>query len=181
MMNNEIQSRLYESTHKSNNKYSLTIVEDVHRKVGLGELFTASKTFLSVPNLDYVRMVIKAGSSKTTHYVFSVAAEGKCYLKTILNSTYTVNGTEVTPFNRYVDSSNVFSGKIYHTPTVNVEGSVRGDDMIPGGGTPQAAGASSIAVIESVLGTDDNMLIQIQNVSGQAKDFNVVINFYEEP
>lgn len=179
-MNNELETRLYKTTHEGGGKYSIAIVEDVHRKVELGEVFTVSKTFTSVANLDYARMVIKAGSAKKTHYVFSVAAEGKCYLKTILNSTYTANGTEMTPFNRYVDSSNVFSGKIYHTPTVNVEGTVRGDDMIPGGGTPQAAGASSITVIETILGANDNMLLQIQNVSGQVKDFNVIINFYEE-
>jgi hypothetical protein len=179
-VNNELQARFYNSIEKEVDGFQLITSDAVHRDIHNGEVFTVSKTFVGVANSAYARIRIKASATKSTHFVASVVVEGKCYLKTYVNSTYTDNGTAFTPFNRNTSSSKTYGGNVYHTPTVNVLGSLRADDLTNGGIGPQSAGASVLGALETVLKPGDDILIELQNVSGQAKDLNIIVNLYEE-
>lgn len=177
-MNNELQSKFYKSIKDGNYLGSINIDVD---KIGQGNFYTASKIFSAVANDGYALMRIKAGATKKPHVIANIMTTGKCYIKTYSGTTYTANGTEITPYNRNTTSSNVAEAKIYHTPTINVLGTARAEELV-GSGTNPASQVGAVSSINSktILANNGDILIQVQNKSGAAVDIGIVINFYEE-
>ena len=154
-------------------------IEIIHDLIHRGQVFTVSKTFKAVADNGYARIHISTGA-KSMHFTFSYSGEGKAYLNTYSATTYSNNGTLQPIFNRNPATGYTPLSVAYHTPTINVLGSMRGDDFVGAGGNVQVqAGGTGIAGIETVIPPNSNILFQLQNVAGGVKDLGFIINFYE--
>lgn len=145
-----------------------------------GNFFTASKLFTTVAD-DAISYIRAKSGDKYCSFSFSVSVTGKAYIFTYSGTTYTVDGTATLLVNRNTTAGLAAPETvIYHTPTVNVLGTKRFEDLIPGGEHVQTrAGSVGGASIVTKLAPDQDLLIAVQNKSGAAIDASVVINFFE--
>ena len=116
----------------------------------------------------------------------SVEAEGKVYFRTYSEFVLTNDGTgasqlltsKLTQFNRYAGSDYEYKTMAFYNPTFT-GGKLRGNRMLPFGSGSKATGGSSGTRIESVFQPNQNYIIELQNVSGQARDLEIVLDWYE--
>lgn len=151
-----------------------------NQMINEGNFFTASKLFAAVADSGYAYMRIKNGA-KYCFFSFSVAVTGKAYIATHLGTTYTADGTAALLVNRNTTAGlDSPAAVVYHTPTINVLGTTRFEDLIPGGEHVQTrVGSVGGASIGTKLAPSQDLLIAVQNKSGAAIDASVVINFFE--
>lgn len=152
-------------------------IDAVHQAIHLRGMYTISRTALAVANNGYHDIHVIPPAGYEAHLRFLIVTEGKAYLKTYLGTTYTVPGTAIIPFNRATngDATTLLA---YHTPTINVLGTLRGDDMIPGGTGGNASGGNISGEFESVISPLSDVLFRVQNVKGTAGDLNIILNYY---
>lgn len=152
-------------------------IDPVHQAIHERGMYTISRTWLAVGNNAYadLRLLPPAGYEAHTRFIF--ISEGKARLTSYISTTYTANGTAIIPFNRVTDgdSSPLLA---YHTPTINVLGTARGDDFIAGGTGGNSSGGSANPEFETVVAPLTDFLIRVQNVAGTAKDINIIVNYY---
>jgi len=149
-----------------------------HQKVHEGASFVINKLFTDVVNGDSVYVRFKA-IDQSMNIVFKVEVEGKAFFKTYEGTTYTDDGTVVTPFNRIVGDGKVVDAEIYHTPTINVLGTQRGNRLIPAGKSGTATGGQSASRLESVILPGQELLLEVENASGQVRDIDIVADWYQ--
>jgi hypothetical protein len=107
-------------------------------------------------------------------------SEGKSRLKTYINTTYSAAGTAYTPFNRKTGTVSNFGGTIAIDPTINVIGTMRGNDFLgTGGAASSRIGGTGASDIETIVSAGTELLIEIQNVRGSASDLDFIANLYE--
>jgi hypothetical protein len=144
-----------------------------------GNVFTISKTAVGVVNNGYLDIRVKSGS-KPSYLEILYSSEGKSYFKTYLNTTYSANGTLLTPFPRNSGSTKTLQSLIYQAPTINVLGQIRGDDFIgKSSGNPQTRAGGGGTVSGTIIAPTHDLLIRLQNVSGAISDLNLIINILE--
>lgn len=143
-----------------------------------GKIFTISKTALSVANNGFLDIRIKA-TTKQVYLEIFYSAEGKAYFKTYLNTTYSANGTQLTPFPRNSGSTFSVQSLVYQAPTVQTLGSARGDDFIGVAGNVQVQAGGNKSTSGTILKPNDDLLIRLQNVAGTTKDLGLIINILE--
>ena len=149
-----------------------------HQKIHEGNSFVINKLFSGVVDDDSVYVRFKA-ISQSMHIVFKVEVEGKAFLRTYEGTTYTDDGTVVTPFNRIVSDGKSVDAEIYHTPTINTLGTQRGDRLIPAGTGGAATGGSGGSRVESVMLPGNELLVEVQNVSTKTRDIDIVADWYQ--
>lgn len=136
----------------------------------------------SVANNGFIRLRIITPANVEAHVVFQLGSEGKAYFKTYANTTYTADGTlpdgvKLTQFSRSGDGPSVIVAR--YNPTINVIGSVRGNQVIFGGSGPISTGSVRASGISSIIKPNRDLLIELQNVSGVVKDMEVIADYYE--
>ena len=141
--------------------------------------FDYQERFLDVADDATITFKLSA-VTKDMHLVIIVDAEGKSHLDSYENTTFSTNGTEQTTFNRFIDNAPDATSKIYLTPTVTTIGDKRFSKLILGGTGPQSTGSTGGVFVESVLSKGYDLYLVITNKSGQAKDYGVTIEWYEE-
>ncbi len=157
----------------------LTINTDLtHEKVHEGISFVSNTLFTSVADSDSVYVRFKA-TTKAMHIIFKVEVEGKSFLKTYEGTTYTDDGTAVNVFNRVVGGGVTETGEVYKTPTIDVLGAQRGNRLIPAGRGGTATGGSGGNRVESIILPGNELLIEVENASGQSRDIDIVADWYE--
>ncbi len=149
-----------------------------HQKIHEGNSFVVNELFNSVSNGDSVYVRFKA-ISQSMHIIFRVEVEGKAFLKTYEGTTYTNDGTVVTPFNRIVGDGKSVDAEIYHTPTINTLGTQRGNRLIPAGTGGTATGGSGGSRAESIILPGNELLVEVENASGQARDIDIIADWYQ--
>jgi hypothetical protein len=154
-----------------------------HHEVHEGHFYTFGRTFLAVADDATVRVRFLTSANKEFHYGVEITAEGKALVKELEGTTYTDNGTEITPVNNNRSSSSVAELTAYHTPTVDVAG----DELTPGNGIllvgglgPNSIGGDIKPGEEFIAKVSTDYVIEVQNKSGQAKDITIEIAGYEE-
>lgn len=157
---------------------SLSTLDIAHKQVHAGTFFTVAKVFTGIATDGYASIRLKP-TTKIVHFEIYTTAEGKAYLKTYSGSTYSNDGTAYTPFNRNALSSNLATCEVYLNPTVNVLGTLRGDDLLGSAGGTSRAGGQSGDRTESVIGAGNDILIRVQNKDNSTRDIGIIINFYE--
>ena len=150
----------------------------LHQEVHEGGLFTVNYIFEDVENNAYATIAIVTGA-KQFHGIATVDCEGKAYLNTYSGATLSANGTEITQFNRNATSPNTPVSKIYHTPQMKSNGTIRFDRLVLGGLGPLSTGSQGGDREESIFAPNTKTLLRIQNISGQTKDFGVALDWYE--
>lgn len=146
-----------------------------------GLYFTAEHLFTSVLSDAYVYLrITNPSTDKYVHVQFNVNNEKKLYVASFSGTTYSNNGTAVTMFNRNSASSNTPSALVYHTPTINVLGTQRGNSMIAINSDQyvQIGGAPS-SYVETVIAPSNDILIRLQNKGGTTQDIAITVNWYE--
>lgn len=152
-------------------------IDAVHQAIHLRGMYTISRTALNVANLGFHDIHVRPPAGYEAHLRFVIVTEGKAYFKTYQGTTYTADGTAITPFNRATngDATTLLA---WHTPTINVLGTLRGDDMIPGGTGGNATGGNISGELESIIAPNTDILFRVQNVKGTAGDLNIILNYY---
>ena len=153
-----------------------------HQKVHEGRHYTVNYLEKAVANNGYARLRITTGA-RAVHIIIAVDTEGKSYWQTYSGTTYTADGTlpdgvKLTFFNRFIDNDGTTT-TVRYNPTVNVLGTLRGNRVVWGGLGPQSTGGSDASRIESIIPPNKDVLLVVQNASGQAKDMAVVLDWYE--
>lgn len=162
------------------------ILDVVHRHVHDGEMYVANLKRVGVLDGAKVHLLIRA-TDKPVHFVLGFGAEGKCLFKTYEGTTFSDDGTApdgtvLTTFNR-VTSLDGMTALVTYDPTVDVLGTLRGNRIIFGGvdtpGNSAVATTTGEERIESVILPGDNILIEIENVSGLTIDIELIVDWYE--
>lgn len=158
----------------------IVIIDVLHQLVHKSYMHTLSYTKLAVADNGYLRVRFVAPADKDIHLRLAWASEGKSRLKSYVGTTYTANGTAITPFNRKTSKPNLLTGSFYIDPTINVLGTLRGNDFLgAGGGAASRVGGTGSSDIETIVSAGTELLIEIQNVRGSASDLNFIANLYE--
>lgn len=155
-------------------------IDIIHQTVHQGYMHTLSHTKLNVADNGFLRVRFVAPADKDIHIRISWASEGKSRLKTYIGTTYTANGTPIVPFNRKTGLASNLQGTYFIDPTINVLGTLRGNDFLgAGGGVSARVGGTGSSDIETIISAGTELLVEIQNVRGSASDLNLIANLYE--
>lgn len=156
-------------------------IETIHKKIHEQKHFNATHFFTAVADNATARIRVVKGVGKVPHIVANITALGDCHYSLKTGTSYTSDGTEIIPKNNVVGSEHEAVSKVYHTPTIDVAGDVfMGPLILVGGRAGQALGGDSGFRNEIVLLADNSdLLIEITNKSGQARDISIDISFYE--
>lgn len=166
----------------ADNDNNLVTISTQHYKVHIGSYFTANYLEKAVASNGFMKLLVKTGA-ESAHLDIYVASEGKAYFKTIASPTITdegvlPDGVKLTSFNRR-GGTNSQDTIVKHTP-VYTGGTLRGNRLIIGGTGGTAIGSTSNSRIESIISPNTTFVIELQNVSGQARDMEIVLDWYEE-
>lgn len=155
-------------------------IDIIHQTVHQGYMHTLSHTKLNVADNGFLRVRFVAPVDKDIHIRIAWTSEGKSRIKSYVGTTYIAPGTPKVPFNRKTALSSNLGGTYFIDPTINVLGTLRGDDFLGTGGSAAARlGGTGASDIESIISAGTELLIEIQNVRGSASDLNIIANLYE--
>lgn len=162
------------------NEYPVEVIDFEHDEIHEGRVFQYDTLFTSVADNAYARIHLYNDGVKQLHAQSFVTTEAKAYIRSYGDTTYSNAGTLVTPWNRNTESLIVATAKMYVTPTVNVLGAVRSIDIAGSGGTPaRQVGGQSSSRVETIIGTGHDVMIEVQNKAGEAKDIVISVRWYE--
>lgn len=169
-------------------KYSKALIgiDVVHNYVHVGKSYTANYLEKAVASNGFARLHIKTGA-RAAHALLELECEGKVYFRTFSGPTITGDGTgpgtgdldKLTLFNRCGSCSNGNTTQAFYGPTYSAIGAKRGNRMLPFGTGGTAVGGQASSRVESVFNPNASYIIEIQNVSGQARDIGIVVDWYE--
>lgn len=162
-----------------NNGY-IVMQDLIHHFVHKGIMMRVVYTFQAVANNASVRIHHKSGTTKYVHSQLEVESIGRWRFQTYGGTTYSNAGIIVNSFNRRSDSTYIPQVAFYHTPTVNVLGTLRIDEYFGSGTTASTRTTGSISDrIESVFAPNADALMVLTNLSGTSQDVTVSFDFYE--
>jgi len=168
----------------------LVILPEAHDRVHDGEQWTVNRLATANTNNGYIWVRIRTGALPL-HINIMFTNGGDGLFNTWSGTTnYATAGTladgiGMTLFNRNPAEAKPISAIITYDPTFTVantpNGTKRGLRGIPGGtggtATGNTAGANEL---ESLIPANSDFLCALQNISGQARISEIVIEMYEE-
>lgn len=168
----------------------LVLTTEAHDRVHNGEQWTVNRLSTANANNGYIWVRIRTGA-KPAHVSIMFSNGGDGIFKTWAGSTnYATNGTladgiNMTLFNRNVSEAKPLLSTITFDPTFTSanppNGTPRGLRGIPGGSGGTATGNTAGAgELESVIPPNSDFVCALQNVSGQTRISEIVIEIYEE-
>lgn len=168
----------------------LITITEAHDRIHNGEQWTVNRLATANPNNGYIWVRIRTGSIPT-HISIQFTNGGDGLFSTWTGTTnYATNGTSadginMTLFNRNQGESKPLLSLVTFDPTFTVantpNGVKRGLRGIPGGSGGTATGnTSGDGEYESVILPNTDFLCALQNVSGQSRISEIVIELYEE-
>jgi len=130
-----------------------------------GKLFSANHLFTGIADTDSSE-IIEITGSKAAHLFVLVKSTGGAEIEFEAGTTFTDNGTEITAVNRNETSSRTPTTTIYHTPTVDVAGTIFSHGLIPGGGGRFTKMGGEVGESEFIIAPNTNHLVSVTNTSG---------------
>lgn len=162
----------------------IAIMDWLHHEVHEGEMFTSNLLVTNVANNGYLRLRFTTGTKSAHVNNIQILTEGKAYLKTYSGTTYSAAGTlpdaNLTRFVRNTGNVQVSTSTLYYNPTINVIGTLRGNQLIPGESSKKGSGSIISSIIETIIKPNSEILIEVQNVSSATSDICIVLDWYEE-
>lgn len=158
---------------------ALSTITTPHHMIHEGKGFIASKQFDNLADLEVAKLRILVGANKELHATVTVSAEGKGRTKIAEGTTYTVEGTAVTIFDKNRTTANASDALCYHTPTTDVAGTRIHYSYVPGGTKQRAIGSTRANGEEWIFKKSTDYQILFTNEGGDAKDASIEIEFYE--
>lgn len=162
---------------------SLITIDSVHNEVHEGETFRA---WYVVPHASpiadnaFVDIVITTGA-KEVHIVFGFGLGGDAEFNLYRTPNFEADGTPLVPHNLKDASSNVALSTISIDPTINNVGTEIDGEFLPGGSGGNAQGGAIRSGTEDILKINTFYLVRLTNRAGNAKQFSVEMQWYEEP
>ena len=158
---------------------SVTMIDVPHNRTHVGDMYSVSHLFTSVAVAASVDILIKVGSNKDLHFIFSVGAGAEAYVYFYENPTITDNGTAIPIYNMNRDSSNTSDATAYYTPTVGAVGTQLCVDLIPGATKQKDAGGNIRHDTEWILDENKNYMIRVTNNGSGAEPVAIQCEWYE--
>lgn len=158
---------------------AVVTVDNAHHEVHAGNMYIVHKITEDLANDGSLDIVLKP-TTIHAHAVWFHAAGGNAIFRLYENPALSDDGTVLPVYNVNRESGNISTVAVYHTPTVSGVGTEIVGHIIPGGTGGNASGAMLRSNTEMVLAKGRTYLFRLTNVSGQAKDVSIVIEFYEE-
>lgn len=158
---------------------SVVIVDNAHHEVHEGHMYTLHRLVEDLGNNNNIDIYLY-NITKDSHTVWFHTCGGDALFYLYENPTVSNNGTLLPTYNINRASDNQASLSAAHTPTVSGVGTEIIGHSIPGGTGGNASGAMLRSGTEFVMAPGRTYLFRLTNVSGQAKDASIVIEFYEE-
>jgi hypothetical protein len=156
-------------------------IDFAHAKIHEGVAYSVSQLFTAVTNGSFADMHIKTGTTKETHMLVGVSAEGKGYITLYRGTTYSSLGTTLSVHNCNEFSSNTTAAHVYSAPVTTTMGTVLYQDLIPAGTSSKTVGGVSNLRAERILNTSTDYLLRVENKSTTAGDISIEFNYYEIP
>lgn len=156
-----------------------SVITIEHKMVHEGNFYTANYVENALANDAFMRLHIKTDAQTYCHFNIVGISGGDAFFKTYTNSVYSNSGTladngKLTKFNR-----NAVSTRVRYNPTVQTYGTLRANTLFLGGTGGNSVGATSGERIESIIGPNTDILFELQNKAGQAKNFAALLDWYE--
>lgn len=160
----------------------LIFISHEHSKIHEGKLFGAGYMNATLANDGNLDLHITTPVDYSVHTYIKTSGGGDSEFLIYEGTTFTANGTAITPINHNRTSSNVATTLAYHTPTVNVIGTQLWQEFVPGGSGGASPGAVGHPTSEQVvLAPNTEYLFRLVNRSGVVDYFNLLLSFYEVP
>lgn len=160
---------------------NLTTISTLHQQIHAEAAFTSSFVNVALGNNNHIVVLLRnpAGSGKVAHLTFLAAAGGDARIQVVLGMNVTDDGTALTRRNRVLGSAQVAVCETFHTPTL-AGGAARLDAILPGGTGGNAVGGSSGQRLEWNVPPGYDLIVDSQNISGNAKVAGLGFEWYEE-
>lgn len=158
----------------------LVTIDEIHRKIHQGILFSSSHYASAVANDATVLLLITTAADTYAHMRFGIAVSGNCEIELLENPTTTDPGTGLSEVNRDRTSATTADVTVAHTPTVSVDGTTVFHGFIPGGHARAVPiGGQHRSFEEWVLIADEEYVLRVTNRSGGAAVIAVSLDWYE--
>lgn len=158
---------------------SLTSITVPHNRVHVGDMYSVSHLFADVASAANADILVKVGSNKELHFMFSVGAGAEATIYFYESPTITDNGTEIVIYNMKRDSSNTSDANVYYAPTVGAVGTQICVGLAPGATKPNDVGGNIRHDTEWDLEEDTDYLIRVTNNGAGAENIAIQLEWYE--
>ena len=155
------------------------IISVLHQIVHRKKMHTISYTKEDVSADGTLLVRVIASNDKDVHARISFNGENKTRLKSYIGTTYTLDGADYQPFNRQTSSGNTLEAEIQIDPTVDVIGTLRGNDFIGSGAAGARAEGTGQADIETIINAGTELLLEVVNAGAVSSDLGIIVNLYE--
>lgn len=161
---------------------ALAAIDTIHHEVHEGETYRA---WLITPhgsliaNDGFVDLVLTT-ATLYPHIVFSLGFGGDCEFNIYRGPIFNLDGTLQVPHNLKDYSTNVSTVMARWRPTVTNVGTEIDGEFFPGGTGGNASGGSIRRSTEDIFRLETSYLIRITNRSGNARQFSLEAEWYEE-
>jgi len=163
---------------------SMRTVGIIHAEVHDGHMYNSSHLWTSLADGATATMLLYV-TTTTMHAVFAIACGGDAYIYLYEGANYHSSGTAITPINlNRTTRAGTSIEKTYHSPQGVYGGTLLFNGFIAGGSGsgPQstASGGNVRMDVEWIFKQNEDYILAVQNVSGDAHPFSIDIEFYEE-
>ena len=161
---------------------ALASIPVVHHQVHEGETFRAWYIVphgSQVADDGFVDLVLTTGS-RHPHIFFSLGYGGDCEFNIYRTPDFDLDGTTQTPFNMKDSSAETSTVTARWNPTINSVGVEICGEFIGGGTTGRSSGGAIRYNTEDILRPNTSYLVRITNRAGNAQQFSLVAQWYEE-
>ena len=161
---------------------ALASIPVVHHEVHEGETFRAwyiSPHGSLVADNGFVDLVLTAGS-RYPHVVFALGFGGDCEFNVYRDPDFDLDGTVQTPHNLKDYSTEAATMAARWNPTINSVGTEICGEFLGGGTGGNSTGGAFRRNTEDILRLNTSYLIRITNRAGNAQQFSLDAQWYEE-
>ncbi len=160
----------------------VVVIDILHHKIHEGVTYSACRTFNTVGAGNTVSIRITTPADIRLHFTAAVASTLKAEFTLDEGTTFSVDGTTITPKNLDRPTGDASTTLTRFNPTVNVAGLEIICGLIPAGERTNAtAGQSAGGRSERVLNEAAEYLLSVTNTAAQAADIWIGTEWYEVP
>lgn len=163
--------------------YADVQVDNVLRNVINWKSFDLNYLEQTVANNGAISLLIKTWNSVKMHFKVTIASEWKALYKSYIGWTYSwwtaPDNNKLSILKRNATSNYISDVTVKYNPTITTAWTQRANLLILGWTGPQSTWWTTWTS-ESIIWPNSEFLIRLTNVSGQNKDMQLIIEWYEE-
>jgi len=182
MLQNYTKNKLEEFLENVSFDTSVTVNTHVHRLIHEGKMFMVPHIFLAVAPGATIYLRHYGATTKYLNSILDINTVGEWTFTSYSGTTYTADGTEITPVNRKSDSTEVLESTFEYNPVIDVLGTPRLPIRFGYADIPAKASTSEFnEALESVFAPGTDVLIGLKNESvSKTYYLSILFNVYED-